>query len=433
MSKLITVTNWGKYPAIKSKVWENEFLADIVQTVRREDGILARGNGRCYGDAALSPKIISTLKFNKFIAFDRESRVFECQAGALFSDILEYLVPQGYFLPVTPGTKFITVGGAIAADVHGKNHHKEGSFSNHLLSFELLTGDGDIRHCSRTSHPELFWETIGGMGLTGVILSARFYVKPIETAYIRQEKIKARNLQEVFDLFEQSQEWTYSVAWIDCLQKGRSLGRSVLMLGEHALASELPHSLSKEPLRLKKKPQLNIPFNFPSFALNSFSVRAFNFLYYHKNIRKRSSGIIDYETFFYPLDSILNWNRMYGAAGLTQYQFVLPMETYRQGLPEILKKIGEYGMGSFLAVLKYFGKQDPLAKNSFPVQGYTLALDFKIQPRLKELFELLDRLVEKYNGKIYLAKDAFSRGALFPNIRRDKKFISDQYKRINNI
>lgn len=433
MSKLRTVTNWGKYPITESLVWEKEFLEDMIQTVQHEEDILARGNGRSYGDAALSAKIISTLKYNKFIAFDREKHVFECQAGALFSDILDFLVPMGYFLPVTPGTKFITVGGAIAADVHGKNHHKEGSFSNHLLSFELLTGHGDIQLCSRTSNPELFWETIGGMGLTGVILSARFYVKPVESVYIRQEKIKARNLEEVFTLFEESQDWTYSVAWIDCLQQGRSLGRSVLMRGEHAKMEELPQAQAREPLKLKRKTQLNIPFNFPSFALNPFSVNAFNFLYYHKNIGKKSSGIIDYETFFYPLDAILNWNRMYGSAGLTQYQFVLPMDTYRQGLPEILKKIGEYRMGSFLAVLKYFGTQDPLAKNSFPMQGYTLALDFKIQPRLKDLFEKLDRLVEMYNGKIYLAKDAFSRGALFPDIRRDNKFISLQHKRINNI
>lgn len=433
MAKRKTITNWGGYPAVNSEVWENEFLGDIMDTVKKEEGLIARGNGRCYGDAALSERIISTLKYNKFIRFEPENRLFECQSGALFSDILEFLIPRGFFLPVTPGTKFITVGGAIAADVHGKNHHKEGSFSNHLLSFELLDGEGRLRVCSRESNAELFWETVGGMGLTGIILSARFYIKPIESAYIVEEKIKARNLDEVVELFDQSQSWTYTVAWIDCLQRGSSIGRSILMRGEHAKRTDLPASLEEHSLKIKKKLQVNIPFNFPSFALNSLSIRAFNFLYYHKQFKKKVCGITDYETFFYPLDSVLNWNRMYGKTGLTQYQFVLPMETYRYGLPEILKKIGEHRLGSFLAVLKYFGKPDPLAKNSFPMEGYTLALDFKIQPGLKRLFEQLDHMVAEYQGKIYLAKDAFSRGNLFPEIQRDKKFISYQYKRINTI
>ena len=431
MAQQKEVFNWGKYPRIKSRFTEPEFVDEMVRIVKEENRLIARGNGRCYGDAALGESIISTLKHDKFIDFDKKNHQFECQAGALFSDLLEFLVPNGYFLPVTPGTKFITVGGAIAADVHGKNHHKEGSFSDHLIAFELLRGNGEIVTCTKEQNSELFWETVGGMGLTGIILRARFYIKPIETAYIKEEKIKARNLDEIIRLFEESADWTYTVAWIDCLQKGKNLGRSILMRGEHALKTDLPKKLAKNPLAPKPKRKFNVPFNFPGFVLNTLSVKAFNFLFYHKQFKRKLKVVSDYDTFFYPLDAILNWNRMYGRKGFTQYQFVLPMENYKEGLTEILKKIADYGLGSFLAVLKYFGEQDKRAKNSFPMEGYTLALDFKIQPRLFRLFRELDKIVAQYGGRIYLAKDALSKGNLFPKISRDEKFISEQFKRIN--
>ncbi len=233
------VANWGNYPVVTGNLRTADTLAEIKSFVKEHNEIIARGNGRCYGDASLAENILSTARLNKFISFDRINGTIECEAGVMLSDVLDLTVKQGYFLFVTPGTKFITVGGAIASDVHGKNHHSEGCFSDHLISFKLLTEHGDVLNCSSTENSELFWATVGGMGLTGIILSAAFKLRNIETAYIRQESIKADNLDEIFALFEESNSWTYNVAWIDCLQTGKNMGRSILMRGEHATKYEL--------------------------------------------------------------------------------------------------------------------------------------------------------------------------------------------------
>ncbi len=404
-----SIRNWGNYPLVESEVFSTPFQSEIASLVQNSDTLLARGNGRCYGDAALNSRIYDTHKLNKFLGFDPETGILTCEAGVLLSDILELAVPQGYFLPVTPGTKFITVGGAIAADVHGKNHHAEGTFSDHLLAFDLMDETGTVVTCTPDQHADLFWKTAGGMGLTGIILRATFRLKPIETAFIRQEKIKAANLSEIMDLFEESASWTYTVAWIDCLQKGKNLGRSIMMRGEHALVNELTPAQKEKALALPKKLNLNVPFNFPSFTLNALTVKAFNFLFYNKQFARVQKDIIDYDSFFYPLDAIHNWNRIYGNKGFTQYQFVLPKEAGREGLEKILQTIAQSGQGSFLAVLKLFGEQNPLAIHSFPMEGYTLALDFKINKSLLDLIPKLDELVAQYGGRIYLAKDTFSK------------------------
>lgn len=402
----MNITNWGNYPAIDSKFDSFEFEDEINSYIFENDSFITRGNGRCYGDSSLYTTILSTLKFNKILDFDTAKGIITCQAGVLLSDILEVIVPKGFFLPVTPGTKFITVGGAVAADVHGKNHHAEGCFSNHVLFFDLLTANNEVIRCSKTENSTLFWATCGGMGLTGVILKVSFALKKIETAYIRMESIKARNLQEIMDLFESSQSWTYTMAWLDCLQKGNSLGRSIMMRGEHARKHELSQNIKDTPLLLKEKPKLAIPFYFPDFVLNTFSVKAFNFLYYHKQFVKQKNQLIPYEPFFYPLDAIHHWNRMYGKNGFTQYQFVLPKESSKEGLSLILNKISKSGQGSFLVVLKLFGKGNEFAPFSFPMEGYTLALDFKIQKGVFELLDELDKIVLDLGGRLYLAKDA---------------------------
>lgn len=427
------ISNWGNYPKIKAQVLEPKSLPELKNSLLENSSVITRGNGRCYGDAALSQNIISTLKLNKFLAFDQEKGILACQAGVLLSDILEVIIPKGYFLPVTPGTKFITVGGALAADVHGKNHHKEGCFSDHVISFELMNERGEIITCTRDQNADYFWNTIGGMGLTGIILSCKFWLKSIETAYIRHEAIKAKDLDEAMDLFENAHSWTYSMAWIDCLQKGKYLGRSIVMLGEHAHLHELSPVEQANPLFPKKKRKLNVPFSFPSLTLNTYSVKAFNFAYYNKQIQRHIKKIVDYDSFFYPLDSIHNWNRIYGKNGFTQYQFVLPKNVSHQGLKEILQTIAKSGQGSFLAVLKLFGKNNPLAFNSFPIEGYTLALDFKINKNLLQLIKHMDKIVKKYDGKVYLAKDAFSSKELskvtpYPS----EKFSSLQKQRILN-
>lgn len=428
------VSNWGNYPSVEVEIKSEDSVSKIKEFIQTRPQVIARGNGRCYGDASLGEHILSTKRLNKFIYFDRLNGVIECESGVLLSDVLEVVVPQGYFLYVTPGTKFVSVGGAIASDVHGKNHHAEGCFSEYVISFTILNDKGEVLTCSQEENIDLFWSTIGGMGLTGIILSAKFKLKNIESAYIRQESIKAKNLAEIFKLFEESEEWTYNVAWIDCLQKGDKIGRSILMRGEHALPEELPNSMRKNPLILKKKIQPKIPFYFPNFVLNNLSVKIFNWLYYGKQRKKQVNGFVDYETFFYPLDVLQDWNKIYGKKGFIQYQMVIPKDKGKEGMKKILETIAKSGNGSFLAVLKLFGKNNEQAYNSFPMEGYTLALDFKVNKKLKKLVEKLDAIVEEYGGRIYLTKDSMSKPSLTNYLKNinNSKFISLQDKRIRN-
>lgn len=428
------VTNWGNFPVVEKEMRSEDSFKKIKDFVLDRNEVIARGNGRCYGDASLGENIFSTKKLNKFISFDRLNGVIECESGVLLSEVLEISVPQGYFLYVTPGTKFISIGGAIASDVHGKNHHAEGCFSEYVTELKLMTENGDIIICSREENPDKFWATIGGMGLTGIILSAKFKLKNIETAYIRQESIKAENLDEIFRLFEESESWTYTVAWIDCLQKGKNIGRSIMMRGEHAFRHELSGSEAKNPLKLKKKLQPKVPFYFPGFVLNALTVKLFNLLYYKKQSKKEVKNFIDYETFFYPLDAITDWNKIYGKSGFIQYQMVIPKEMGREGMKKILETIANSGNGSFLAVLKLFGDHNEDAYNSFPLRGYTLALDFKVNSKLKKLVDQLDQIVQEFGGRIYLTKDSMSRSSLTNYLKnvQSSKFVSLQHKRILN-
>lgn len=397
------IANWGNYPVVESDEKSFSFADQLFQAMNSSKTFIPRGNGRCYGDASLASETISTLKFDKILSFDTVNGVFECESGLTLDKILEVIVPKGWFLPVTPGTKFITVGGAVGSDVHGKNHHVDGSFSNHIVEMELALADGSLITCSPEYNIDLFQATCGGMGLTGLITRVKFRLKKIETSYIRQKQVKAANLEEVIRLFDQYKHYTYSVAWIDCLKKGKNFGRSILILGEHATIADLDESKKKDPLKLPSKKQINFPFNLPSWVLNSFTVKMFNFLYYGKNFKKEINNIVSYEPFFYPLDAILHWNRGYGKKGFVQYQFVLPLDA-RQGLIEILNRISDKGLGSFLAVLKVFGKQDDLI--SFPTEGYTLALDFPVRNGLMEFLDELDQVVLKYGGRLYMSKDA---------------------------
>lgn len=428
------VSNWGNFPVVEKEMRSEDSLAKIQEYVRNHHEIIARGNGRCYGDAALAENIFSTKRLNKFISFDRLNGIIECESGVLLSEVLEVIIPQGYFLYVTPGTKYITVGGAIASDVHGKNHHAEGCFSEYVLEFSLLNENGEVLNCSRSENADKFWATIGGMGLSGIILSAKFKLKNIETSFIRQERIKAENLEEIFRLFDESESWTYNVAWIDCLQKGENLGRSILMRGEHAFKHELPLNLQNNLLQLQKKISPKIPFFFPGFVLNNLTVKLFNFLYFKKQSKKMVKNIVHFEDFFYPLDVVTDWNRIYGKNGFIQYQLVLPKATGKEGMKEILETIAGSDNGSFLAVLKLFGKANEEAYNSFPIEGYTLALDFKMNAKLKNLVEKLDQIVESYGGRIYLTKDSMSKPTLVNYLKNvnNSKFVSLQSKRIQN-
>lgn len=439
MSKQI-VTNWNLYPKINSEIVSHLFEEELTAAVASNVPLIVRGNGRSYGDASLAPSIISTLKFNRVLSFNQSTGVFICQSGLLLSDILELIMPRGWFLPVTPGTKFITVGGAVASDVHGKNHHSEGSFSQHVLYLKVLSPKGEIIVCGPSENTEFFEFTCGGMGLTGLILEVAFVLKKIETGFIKQVQIKAPDLDAALNLFEEYSHYTYSMAWIDCLKTGKHFGRSILIAGEHASISDL-----KENKRLfpKKTPVLSVPFDFPSFVLNSWSVKAFNALYNAKNYKNEMHSIASYQGFFYPLDSILHWNRIYGSKGFVQYQFVVPLENGRAGIRDILKRINAKGLGSFLAVLKLFGKQEGII--SFHREGYTLALDIPLDSKLFAFLDELDKVVRDYGGRIYLTKDARMKAEIYhstyPNadkftaflskIDPDKKFMSSLAKRLS--
>lgn len=401
MSQIIA--NWGNFPKMESEVRSFSFDEQLGELVKKTEHFIPRGNGRCYGDASLAPRTLSTLRYNRILSFDRKAGIFECQSGITLDRILEVTVPAGWFLPVTPGTKFITIGGAVGSDVHGKNHHVEGSFSQHIIEMDVMVADGTVLTCSPHELPDLFEATCGGMGLTGVVMRVKFRLKKIETAYVKQKQLKARNLEEMIHFFETYKHYTYSMAWLDCLTKGDQFGRGILIVGEHARLEDLDSRQRKNPLALPSKPRITFPFNLPSWALNTLTVKAFNFLYYGKNFRKEINNVVSYEPFFYPLDAILHWNRGYGKKGFVQYQFVLPLSA-KQGLIDILRRIGEEGMGSFLVVLKVFGRQNSMI--SFPREGYTLALDFPVRKGLFEFLDELDAIVLKYGGRLYMSKDA---------------------------
>ncbi len=420
------ITDWGKYPVVEAEFMEPPSPEKFTPDLSRP--LIARGLGRCYGDSALGERIVSTLSWNKFLVFDEKSGRLTCESGVSFDEIIRTFLPRGFFLPVTPGTKYITVGGAIAGDIHGKNHHGEGTFSRHVDSFDLLTGEGIVKTCSRNENAALFWATCGGMGLTGIILRASFFLKRVQTAYIRQKSIKAKNLDHILDLFDEHHDYTYSVSWIDCLTRGKNMGRSLLYLGEHALPDQLNAKEKKHPFLLHREPRLNVPFDFPSFALNTFSVKAFNFLYYHKAPSGEHDSLIHYDPYFYPLDSVKHWNRIYGKRGFTQYQFVIPREGGREGMKSILNRIAASGQGSFLAVLKVFGKED--ARHLlFPTEGYTLALDFAITKNLFPLLDELDREVTDCGGKIYLNKDVRLKPEVFSTMYPADEFA--QFRKAN--
>ncbi len=413
----MSLVSWGMYPKIKNQKFSLRDTQTLNEYMNNTYEFIAYGNGRSYGDSAINENILHTKPYNNFLEFDETAGVLTCQAGVLLSEILDSYVKRGWFLKVTPGTKLITVGGAIASDVHGKNHHIEGCFSECVQEFKLMLEDGDIKTVKKGD--ELFYATCGGMGLTGVILEAKISLKKINSRFINQITIKTKNLKETFEAFESNKESPYSVAWIDCLAKDEEIGKCLLMVGDFADNGDLDY---------KSKKKLSIPFNFPSFALNTLSVKAFNWLYYAKAPNGVSKQKVDINTFFYPLDAIGNWNRIYGKNGFTQYQFILPKENSFEGLREILTKISNSGKGSFLAVLKLYGKENENYL-SFPIEGYSLALDFKIEDGLFELLDVLDEIVVRYGGRIYLtkdvrvSKDTFEKG--YPKIDKFRKFRRD--------
>jgi FAD/FMN-containing dehydrogenase len=428
--------SWGRYPRIKHfDVLKINWLDQIPALNTLQKPVLPYGYGKSYGDSCLNENgiLLDFSGMNKFIRFDRENGIFCCEAGASLASILDFIVPHGWFLASTPGTKFISVGGAIANDVHGKNHHTEGTFGANVLRFELLRSDGSKRICSRNENSELFFATIGGLGLTGVITWAEFRLKRCASAYIDSESIKFDCLEEFFEINSDSDVFESTVSWVDCSAKGRALGRGLFNRGNHAVSA--PNDLPEFP----KEKLKTFPFDAP--FINSASVFAFNKLYYNKQIDNSIKQTIHYNAFYYPLDAILHWNRAYGKNGFLQYQFVVPEENARKALADILTHISDSGKSSFLTVLKKFGSNRSGGMLSFPRPGYTLAVDFRFEGRQTlELCSQLDRLVVKYDGVIYPAKDARMKAVdfqrFYPNWKDfanyiDPKFSSSFWRRVS--
>ncbi|MFT6433748.1 MAG: FAD/FMN-containing dehydrogenase [Candidatus Azotimanducaceae bacterium] len=393
--------SWGYTPNVPqssiSPAWRSSVSFNNQQTY------LPFGNGRSYGDTCLNGLgvVLDSQHQNHIIDFDVEAGTVTCESGVTFAELIDLCVPKGWFLPVSPGTKFVTVGGAIGNDVHGKNHHKRGTFGCHVMEMEILRTDGSITHCSASENTLLFNSTIGGLGLTGYISWAKFSLIPVKSGLMSVKTIPFRSLDEFYEISSAKQDaFEYSVAWLDCAAGGGSFGRGLFYGADHSG----PNNSDTEDFKLTK-PGLSIPFNLPSSTLSPLFVKYFNTLYFYKNKMAPRNSNAPIGSYFYPLDNLRNWYRMYGSRGFFQYQFVVPTDR-KDDLRSILELITKARSASFLAVLKEFGSVQSPGLLSFPRPGYCLALDFPNKgQRTKQLIASLDLIVREAGGSVYPAKD----------------------------
>lgn len=398
------LSGWGRVNAADCAVLRPESPREVPALLANggKGTLIPRGLGRSYGDPAVNGggTVLDCSRLNCMISFDPDTGVVDCEAGVSLCELIDAFLPRGFFLPVTPGTKFVTVGGAIACDVHGKNHHGAGSFGNFVDEIELLTPLGERRICTRDNYIDLFWATVGGIGLTGIILRAKVRLIPVETGQMKVDYHQCHNLDDMLArMRETDHNFTYSVAWVDCLARGARLGRGVLMQGNHAAR----HDLGGCPAHSARKRAIPVPIEFPGFTLNSLSIAAFNELFYRRHT-DRTGAIVDYDSYFYPLDKLIGWNKMYGRQGFLQYQATLPHDQL-PGIVTLLERLGQTRRASFLAVLKIMGESNP-GWLSYPVPGYTLTLDLPNRPGTVDFLRELDRVVLDHGGKLYFAKDA---------------------------
>jgi FAD/FMN-containing dehydrogenase len=406
-----TLAGWGNYPVAESYTIIPRNEADCV-TAMREEKLVARGLGRSYGDQAINDNkyVAVCTKLNYFISWNEQEGILQCQAGVSLEEIISTFGPKGWLPMICPGTKFVTIGGAIANDIHGKAHHIDGSFVNCVISFTILLADGRIVTASRAEHEDLFWANFGGLGLLGVILTATIRLRKIETTYFKQKSVVIKDLDHMLEALDKyDHEYNYSVAWIDALAKGKKLGSGVLTLGNAAQLAELPEKLKSNPLKLHSTGKLAVPFFFPSFVLNGLTVRVLNRVIAF--VQNSPKEFVHYEKFFFPLDAINNWNKGYGKRGFIQYQFVIPEENGRQNLQEILEMIAASGCTPFLNVFKRMGDGQGIL--SFPFKGYTLAIDFPVSKQLLAFTPKLDAKVLAAGGRLYLGKDALLNEFMF--------------------
>jgi decaprenylphospho-beta-D-ribofuranose 2-oxidase len=410
------LSGWGRTAATRATLVPvaGEDDARAVLAGRPGRGVVARGLARSYGDAAQNAggDVLDMTGADRVLDVDLSAGEVEVEAGISLDRLMTLFVPMGLFVPVTAGTRYVTVGGAIAADIHGKNHHQAGSFAQHVAWLDLLLADGTVRRVGPDRDADLFWATAGGMGLTGVILRARVRMKPIESAQILVDTDRTPDLDSLLGLLAETDHlYDYSVAWIDCVARGRRMGRSVLTRGRFARRDELPARRRADPLRYSSSVKVSVPDVFPPGLLNLATVAAFNELWYRKAPRQKRDQLQSIPTFFHPLDGVGAWNRIYGPRGFVQYQFTVPFGA-EEAMREALERISSSGHASFLAVLKRFGDGNP-GMLSYPSPGWTLALDIPVVTGLARLLDELDQLVVDAGGRIYLAKDSRVRSQLF--------------------
>lgn len=403
------VASWGNVVRAPHVVYDMRGRDDSIPTLPPGGTLLPFGNGRSYGDSCLNlgGASLQMRALDHFIRFDRDTGVLVCEAGVLLADILRLVIPAGWFLPAVPGTCYVTVGGAIANDVHGKNHHREGTFGRHVRQLELLRSNGTRTVCSQAENPAWFAATVGGLGLTGVITWAELQLRRIPGPWLDVESVRFANVGEFFALSEESERnFEYTVAWIDCLSRGKRLGRGILQRANHG--QERPRAVA--PAERNR----SVPFPPPVSLVNGLSLRVFNTFHYHRQLTRRRRTRDYFRSFFFPLDGLLHWNRLYGPKGFYQYQCVVPTPHAREATVELLETIARSGQGSFLAVLKGFGSVASPGMLSFPRPGITLALDFPNKgPALERLFESLDSILTSAGGALYPAKDGRMPGTLF--------------------
>lgn len=397
---MVAISSWGRLSSEEHEVVALSDRNQIQATLSKATLTgLAHGMGRSYGDVCLNPKgtLWITTGLDHFIAFNESTGRLVCEAGVLLRDIQRLVIPRGWILPVTPGTQLVTAGGAIANDVHGKNHHIQGSFGDHVQSLTLMRTDGEVIQCSPNDQADWFAATVGGMGLTGVITQAEIQLRRVAGPWLDTETIPYANLDEFFRLADDSEvDWEHTVSWIDCITGGG--GRGLFMRGNPTHTKERPAPEGRK---------LTMPIVPPVSLVNRLTLRPFNMAYFHLKKWRAGKSIAHYEPFFYPLDNLLEWNRMYGPKGFFQYQSVVPRHVGQDAVQAMLKEIARSGGGSFLAVLKTFGNRQPVGMMSFPQPGVTLALDFPNHgDRTHKLFERLDAIVREAKGRIYPAKDA---------------------------
>jgi len=410
-SRTVRLTGWGRIAPTEAELAEPATVAGaarLLENAPAARGVIARGLGRSYNNAAqcAGGMVISTARLNRIIDLDRAAGLATCEAGVSLEQLMVAGLPSGWFVPVSPGTRQVTVGRPIAADVHGKNHHVAGSFARHLRSVDLLLPGAELRTVTEQSDPELFWATAGGMGLTGLIVRAVIQLKRVATSRVRVDTVRTADIDQTMAvLAEHDRRYGYTVAWSDSLARGGNLGRSVITSGDFAGLADLPEAEAGDPFAFRPGARLGLPPGFPPGLVNRYTVALANEAWYRKAPRSRSGEIQAIGTFFHPLDGIRNWNRVYGPGGFRQYQYVLPFGA-EAAVRRSFELVSQARAPSFVTVLKRFGAGDE-GLLSFPMAGWTLALDFPARtPGLAGLFGSLDRLVVEAGGRVYLAKDS---------------------------